>query len=420
MKYLVIGCSSAGIHAMEAIRQKDATGEITCLTKEQDLPYGRPLISYWLEGKIREEKMSLRPQEFFDRLGIRLCTGVEAVRLDLANRSVLTATGQSFTYDRLFLGCGGKPIVPPIEGLKAVPHFFFHTLADVKKIKLLVTPEDKVLIIGGGLIGLKAAESLTSLNARVTVVDLAPHLLSSIMGAGAAYMVQEAICAQGVEVKLNNSVAAVRMIGPRELAVTLKDGVQLMVNHLVVAVGVAPNLDLVQGTALSHRRGLLVDQHMQTNISGVYAGGDMVEFREMLSGQQKVVGIVLNAAMQGRVAGYNMAGFPLAFDGSMVCNSLNLFATNIVTMGESTAAGENKEILVSRPAPGVYRELVFRDGRLCGATLINDAERAGILRHLIYKQVEVDEVKEGLLAKTPQLLEIPFARWDEYYRDLTA
>jgi NAD(P)H-nitrite reductase large subunit len=421
MKYLIIGCSTAGIQAMEAIRQKDTSGEITCLTKEKELPYGRPLISYWLEGKIAEEYMSLRPKEFFNRRRIQLLSGEEAVKLDLDNRSVLTSTGRRLNYDRLFLGCGGKPIVPPIEGLDEVPYHFFHTLTDVKNIKLQITPGDEALVIGGGLIGLKAAESLASLKVRVTVVDLASHLLSSIMGPGPSQLVQQAVGDHGVQVKLNTSVTAVRMKSPKQLEVSLKDGSQLFVNHLIIAVGVAPDLDLVKGTALKYNRGLLVDQNMQTNVSGVYAGGDMVEFKEIISDQNRVVGIVLNAAMQGRVAGLNMAGSEAVYDGSMVCNSLNLFDTNIVTMGESAAFNrENKEFLISRPAAGVYRELVFRENRLCGATLINDYDRSGILRHLIYKKVDLDGFKELLQIKTPGLLEMPFAKWEEYYRDLTA
>ena len=182
MEYVIIGNSAAAVGAIEGIRLVDGTGTITVVSDEKHHSYSRPLISYLLQGKTDRERMKYRPDGFYTCNGCKTLFGITATRLDSANKSVELDDGSALIYDKLLIATGSSPFVPPMEGLEKVENrFSFMTLDNANALEKVLFSEARVLIVGAGLIGLKCAEGIRARVGKISVIDLAPRILSSIL-----------------------------------------------------------------------------------------------------------------------------------------------------------------------------------------------------------------------------------------------
>ena len=180
-RYVIVGNGTAAVGAIEGIRTTDRDGAITVVSEERRPVYGRPLISYYLEGKTGLDKMNYRPADFYEKNGCRVIFG-RAVSIDPEKKTVLLDGGESLPYDELCVATGSRPFVPPFEGLDTVEKkFSFMTLDDALALEKELDADARVLIVGAGLIGLKCAEGIKNRVGRVTVCDLADRVLSSIL-----------------------------------------------------------------------------------------------------------------------------------------------------------------------------------------------------------------------------------------------
>ena len=211
MRYVIIGGSAAAVGCIEGIRAVDKAGEITLVSREPYPFYGRPLISYLLEGKTTQDKLlAYRPADYEERMGVRALRGVSAVSVDSEKKTVLLEDGRTLPYDRLLLATGSNPFVPKMEGLDTVENrTSFMTLDDALSLRAMLGEgrDKRVLIVGAGLIGLKCAEGILSLAASIDVVDLAPRILPTTLPEEPAAIVQRQIERAGVRFHLNDSVA---------------------------------------------------------------------------------------------------------------------------------------------------------------------------------------------------------------------
>jgi len=323
MEYVIIGNSAAAIGAVEGIRQKDAEGNITIVSEEPYYAYSRPLISYLLAGTVDEDKMSYRGASFYEENNVSLLLGVKAVSIDIAGRQVILSNGKAVAYDKLLIATGGKPFVPPMKGGDKEGIYTFIKRDDVKKLQAVAKPAAKAVVIGAGLIGLKAAEGLVKCGVDVTVVELADRILSTILDEQAAAMVQDVLEQHGIKIILNNTVAEITGEG-KASGVILKDGTAQECDMVVVAIGVTPNADVARDTGIEINRGIKADDHMRTNIEDIYAAGDVAEAYDLVYEAQRVTPIWPNAFIQGEVAGRNMAGDDVTFDSGFARNSISL------------------------------------------------------------------------------------------------
>ncbi|MBS4026472.1 MAG: NAD(P)/FAD-dependent oxidoreductase, partial [Clostridia bacterium] len=309
MHYVIIGNSVAAAGAIEGIRQVDQEGMITLFSDEPYHIYSRPLISYYLADKVTGEQMKYRPEDFYRKNKVTACLGEKITLVEPDKSQVVLARGEKVAYDKLLIATGGKPFIPPIEGLDKENVHTFLKWEEVKKIKeKIVGGKKQVVILGAGLIGLKAAEGLSGAGCQVTVVDLADRVLSAILDKQAAAVVQQHLEEHRLKFCLENTVSEV--LGDQGVTwVVLKDGTQLPCDLLIVAIGVMPNVDVLGAESkMEINRGILVNQQMETNITGIYAAGDVAEGLERLSQERRVLPILPNAYRQGEVAGINMAG----------------------------------------------------------------------------------------------------------------
>lgn len=413
MRYVIIGNSIAAIHAIEAIRKHDRNGSLTVIARENEFVYGPPVISYWLEDRIATQDLGYRSEDFYVKNGVNLLSGVAALQIDTAQKKVIVSAGEPVPFDRLLIACGGEPIIPPVPGLTPENYYGFTRLADVKRLKKAIRPGKEAVIVGGGLIGLKAAESLTRCGVKVTVLELAGQILGSILPSNAAALVQSRMEQEGVTFLLNNTLTEVEPADGGFQLLTITSGGKLRADLLIMAIGVRPALGITKGTGLAVGRGILVDEYMRTNLENIYAAGDVAEERDLLTGKQRVNAILPSASRQGAIAGANMAGGNERSEGGLTFNSLQLFDLSLMTIGRILERDEGTTQTEAIKGRWQRRILYWTGDCLTGAILINDSENAGLLRDLIQKQIPISEGKERLLSRS-ELINLPSAFWERY------
>ena len=412
-RHLIIGNSVAAVAAAEAIREVDETGGIVMVSREPRHVYSRPLISYWLAGKVDDRRMDWRPRSFYDELKVRAVLGKEAVRLDAAKHVVELADGGRIGYEKLLIATGGTPIVPRIKGHDAAGVFTFTEWADAERVRDFIKQRKvgRAVVVGAGMIGVKTAEALAGIGVKVTVVELAPRVLAAALDEPAARLAAGAMTRAGVELRCGAEVEAVVARERHAAAVRLKGGEELPCELVVVAVGVAPNAQLARTAAgaVEVDRGVLVDDLMRTTAPDVYAAGDVAQGREALSGTKRAIPIWPGAFRQGRIAGLGMAGAePERYDGALVMNSVSVFGLATVSVGVAAQPPGDAEVLASeRAEPPAYRKVVLKGRRIIGAMLVGDIDRAGIFTGLIRSGTDVSSVKDLLLTEQFGVLSLP-------------
>lgn len=393
MEYVIIGNSTAGIAAAESIRKLDQAGSITILSDEAFPTYGRPLISYFLLGKTDAAHMNYRPADFYQKNNIRTMFSVRAEHIDTAKKQVLLQGGKKVKYDKLLVATGSRPFVPPMEGLDKNEYFTFMTYADALALEKQLAPEKKVLIVGAGLIGLKCLEGIADRVGKVTVVDMAPHILPSILDDYGASIIQKQLEKHGAEFYLSDSVASFE-----KGVAHLKSGATVPFDILVVAAGVRPNVELVKEAGGKVGRGILTDDRQETSLKDVYAAGDCTESYDITCGQSRILALLPNAQFQGSCAGTNMAGGEAHFTNAVPMNAIGFFGSHVLTAGSYFGdTYEEKE-------GETYKKLFFDGDKLNGFILIDLPERAGIYTSLLRNQTSLSEVDFEALKKDPGLL----------------
>ncbi len=388
-RYVIVGNGHAAVGCIEGIRSLDKAGEITVVSKEPHPVYSRPLISYYLQGKTDLERMKYRGDSFYDDNGCRVRYGVSAEAIDPKSKTVSLDNGETLAYDALCVAAGSSPFVPPFEGLKTVEKkFSFMTLDDALALEKALTKEARVLIVGAGLIGLKCAEGIRGRVGAITVCDLADRVLSSILDADCAAVVQKHLEDNGVRFLLSDT--AVRF---EPTTAYMKSGETVGFDILVLAVGVRANTSLVKNAGGTVNRGAIVDECMQTDLPAVWAAGDCAEGFDAALGANRVLAILPNAYMQGYTAGVNMAGGSAVFDNAMPMNSIGFFGLHMMT------AGCYDGVMSEERADGELKRFFFKDGLLNGFILLGATDRAGIYTALIRDKTPLDTVSFELTKK---------------------
>lgn len=395
MNYVIIGNSVAAVTAVSSIRENDKEGKITVISSENHHVYSRPLISYLLLGKVNEEKMKYRNDDFYKDNSCELLLGKTAKNIDNENKVVVLDDGKNIPYDKLLIATGSSPIIPPIEGLDSVKNkFSFMTLDDANAIQSVINKDSKVLILGAGLIGLKCAEGIANQVKKVTVVDMSDKILSSILDDNGAKIMQTHIESKGIEFILNKR--ATRF----ENNVAYLEDEKVEFDVLVLAVGVRANTSLLKDIGGEVNRGIIVNNKMETSINDIYAAGDCVELLDISSNENKVLALLPNAYMGGECAGSNMSGTDKTFNNAIPMNAIGFFGLNIITAGNYIG----DDIIQKNCDNNKYKRLFYKDDNLCGYILIGDIDKAGIYTSLIREKTPLSSIDFELVCEKPTLL----------------
>ena len=411
-KYVIVGASAAGIGAVEAIREVDPSGTITVVSEEPCPQYSRPMISDLVSGEADFNRMMCREDDFWEKNNVHALTGRTVTSLALTEGYIVLEKGDHVNFEKLLIATGGRPFVPKIEGADKKGVFTFTTVSDAENLAAKIESSRSAVVIGAGLIGVSVTEALVNRGLKVTMVELKNNILSLILDVKASEMVENVIRKVGVTIVTGQTVQ--RILGKPEDdhvvgGVVFTGGERVQCDMVVIAIGVVPRLELVSGTDLKTNRGIIVDKHMHTSVPNVYASGDVAEAYDFLFGENRLLPLWPLAQLEGKVAGYNMAGKKADYPGGTAMSALKYFGLPIISVGITNPEdSESHEFLVKQePGRNLYKKIVLKDNVIVGLTLINEIENAGVLFHLMKNGANVKKFRHELLSEDFSLATLP-------------
>ncbi len=405
-EYLIIGNSAGAIGAAEGIRTVDGTNPAVLVSDEPYLSYSRPLISKYLAGERSIEEIWFRPADFYSNNRIDLLPGVKVESLDVENHAARLADGRKIEWRKLLLATGGTPIVPRLTGNVKEGVFTFLTIDDAKAVDKYIAKGMRAIVIGGGLIGISAAEALTKRGLEVIVVEMKDRILNTILNEEASAIAAEAYTKAGVKFITNQTVREI-VGGTKTTGVILNDGTKITCNLVIMAIGVQPRTELALQAGLKVNRGILVDRFMATSHPDVYAAGDVAEAYDFVYQENRVTPIWPNAYIGGRVAGLNMAGLKTEYAGGTIMNSLSYFGLDIATAGAVAPLPFPDCEVISQRSDGAYKQIILSSNRIIGMVFVGDIERAGVIFGLMRDKVDVTSLKQALVTDDFGLAYLP-------------
>ena len=368
MKLVMVGNGMAGVRTLEELLKiAPDLYDITVYGAEAHANYNRILLSPVLAGEMKLQDIMLNDVDWYREHGIKLHLGKTIVRIDRGGRKVIADDGSEERYDRLLLATGSKPIILPIPGhdLKGVL-----TYRDVADTEAMIAASDRVkraVVIGGGLLGLEAANGLKLRGMDVTVVHLMPWLMERQLDKTAADMLQKSLEKKGLRFELPRETAAIVERDGHVAGVQFKNGDVVAADLVVMAVGIRPNVDLALASGLHCNRGVVVNDTMQTYDPAIYSVGECVAHRG------STYGLVAPLFEMAKVCANHLAQFGIGrYQGSVTSTKLKVTGVDLFSVGNFTSSEDSEEVVLHDSVGGVYKKLVLRDNRLVGAVLYGD------------------------------------------------
>jgi nitrite reductase (NADH) large subunit len=404
-KLVLIGNGMAGVRTLEELlKLAPDLYEITVFGEEPHPNYNRILLSPVLAGEQQLEQIVLNDRAWYADHDIRLHTGAKVTSVDRVKRQV-TATSLSgeiihASYDRLLLATGSKPFILPIPGVDLQGVVSYRDIADTEAMIAAATQYPNAVVIGGGLLGLEAANGLAKRGMQVTVVHLAPWLMERQLDQTAAGLLQSSLEAQGLQFKLAAQTEALISDAPvtadsrpRVTGVRLKDGSLLPADLVVMAVGIRPNTELAEAMHLHCQRGVVVSDVLQTVTDPrVYAVGECAAHRGV------AYGLVAPLFEQAKVAANHLAQMGIGrYAGSQTSTKLKVTGIDLFSAGNFMGGEQCEEIVLSDPSSGVYKKLVIENDKLVGACLYGDTVDGAWYFKLLRSGDSVAEIRDRLM-----------------------
>ena len=413
-RLVVVGNGMAGVRAVEELlKLAPDRYAITIFGAEPHPNYNRILLSPVLAGEQTLDDIILNPLAWYEEHGIRLHAGKKVVSIDRIRREVVANDGTREPYDRLLLATGSNPFILPVPGHDLEGVLTYRDIHDTQRMIEASSRHRRAVVIGGGLLGLEAANGLALRGMEVTVVHLMPWLMERQLDATASRMLQKKLEAKGLRFKLEAQTEAIvgetetlspaldRSIpapmgtpggGRRVTGVRLKDGTLLEADLVVMAVGIRPNVDLAKSAGLHCDRGIVVNDTLQTFDPRIYAVGECVSHRGT------AYGLVAPLFEMAKVCANHLAHFGIGrYAGSVTSTKLKVTGVDLFSAGDFHGGDGTEEIVLADPAAGVYKKLVLRDEKLVGAVMYGDTVDGAWYFRLLREARSVAEIRDRLM-----------------------
>ncbi|MEY8356394.1 FAD-dependent oxidoreductase [Lachnospiraceae bacterium 54-53] len=370
--YLILGNGAAGVSAAEAIRERNSTCAIVMVTKEECLPYSRPMLTKAVMGKNDREELLLHDPSWYEKMGILNLTGRKAERIDTEEREVVFEGGVRLKYDKCIYALGSECFIPPIPGHEKDEVIAIRRLSDTEKINSLLPKTRNAVVIGGGVLGLEAAWELKKAGLSVTILEQGPGLMARQLDEEAGKFLESMILKKGIDVRFS---VRIREIEGRDrvTGVRLEEGTVIPADLVIVSAGVRANAAMAEEAGARTGRAVIVNEHMETTIPGLYACGDCAEYEGIN------YAIWPQAVEMGKAAGANAAGESISYRTVTAAITFHGMDTSLFAVGD-TGKDPEKDYEVRREedaAGKIYSSRYYLDGKLAGAILIGDISDMG-------------------------------------------
>ena len=367
---------------------------IAVIGEEPRLAYNRVLLSSVLAGETASHDIELKPASWWRERGVTLKYGSRATEIDVGRRELKIENDESIEFSKLVLATGSTPLRLNVPGADLPGVNTFRDTRDVDLLLTLAAQKKRVVVVGGGLLGLEAAYGLAKAGAPVTLVHLMDRLMERQLDAPAAHLLKSLVERKGIRILLNASTA--RILGESKVeGVELADGRRIGADAVIFAAGIRPNVALANEAGIKVNRGIVVDDVLQTNADGIFALGECAEHRGIC------YGLVEPAYEQARVLARHLAGRDAAYQGSVVATNLKVSGVSVFSAGDFIGAEGSESIVLSDLRRGAYKKLVITEGRLSGAVLIGDVTDALWYLELMRGCEKVARIRKDMMFGRP-------------------
>jgi nitrite reductase (NADH) large subunit len=393
MKLVMVGNGMAGVRTLEELLAL-APGlyDITVFGAEPHPNYNRILLSPVLAGEQTLKDIVLNDLAWYRENGIDLRLGRRVMRIDRVAREVVADDGARERYDRLLLATGSNPVSLPIPGVDLDGVLTYRDIQDTQRLIEASSKHKTAVVIGGGLLGLEAANGLKLRGMDVTVVHLMPWLMERQLDATAGGLLRSTLEAKGLKFRLETQTEAILAGDGRVRAIRLKSGDELPADLVVMAVGIRPNVELAQAAGLHCNRGIVVNDTMQTYDPRVYAVGECVNHRGT------AYGLVAPLFEMARVCASHLARYGIGrYTGSSLSTKLKVTGVDLFSAGDFNGGAGTEDIVLADPGAGVYKKLVIRDDKLVGAVMYGDTVDGSWYFKLLRDGKSVAEIRDRLM-----------------------
>jgi NAD(P)H-nitrite reductase large subunit len=397
-RHVIVGGGTAGMNAVTTIRQYDrGASEIVLVAAER--PYSRMVLPYYLQGSISESHVYTATPARLRALDVQTYLQ-RATSLNTQANILTLDDGTELPYDDLLIATGSSAVRPPVPGADGQGVHSFWTLEQAQGVVRNIRAGCHVVMVGAGFIAFTILNAILARGAKLTVVEIAPQILPRMIDREGATLVEQWLRDHGVTIRTSAQLTTIEEAGGQQ-RLRFRESGDVLADLVIMATGIRTNLDWLAGSGIEIRHGILVDEHLRSNVPNVYAAGDVAEGRDLVTGQPALHAIEPTAMEHGRVAGANMAGQPLAYRGSLLMNIVEVQGLEIASFGawDDPQAEVFSALKPERPA---YRKLLWHGDRITGAMLLGRAEDVwttndvGMLKGLVQSGVRLGEWKPYL------------------------
>jgi NAD(P)H-nitrite reductase large subunit len=400
-KHIIIGNSAAALSAIKAIRENDPQADISLVSAEDCYAYSPVLLTYYMAGKISRDQVFLTDPDYYAKTGVRLVLNNRAEEIDVDRSQVILADGQTLGFDRLLIATGSSAKKLGVDGDELPGIFTLKTIADADRILSFTETKKDIAILGGGLIGMQAANALTGTGRRITLIIGSGQPLSQNVDGECSRFITHSIEHSGLSVLFNTRVEHISKDDQR-LGLQLSSGESFAVDAAIVGKGVRPNTGLAESAGLEVDWGIVVDSHMNTSVPGIFAAGDVAQGLNQATGDRQVVATWVNACVQGKAAGTNMSG------GDLSCSGLNgnvcsVLGNSVASVGITRPDPErHRSRSYTHPSGLFYRNIIFNEAdEIAGAIMMGQVADIGLIRNMIVNRVQVPVNMQDRIARGP-------------------
>jgi NAD(P)H-nitrite reductase large subunit len=405
MDHIIIGAGPAGVVAAETLRAADPGGTVTIIGAEAEAPYSRMAIPYLLAEDIGEAGTHLRHGAgHYPDKGIEVRQG-RVSGISPGSKTISIEGDGTLAYDRLLIATGSNATRPPIAGMDLPGIENCWTLEDARAIAADAKEGSRVVLLGAGFIGCIVLEALATRKVQLTVIEMEDRMLPRMMDDVGGDMIKRWCVGQGVAVMTSTRVMGIESASGGGLRLSLGDGGTLDADLVVCATGVAPNMGFLDGSGIATDQGILVDNHLQTNVAGIYAAGDVAQGPDASTGERMVHAIQPTATEHGRVAGLNMAGRDTYYRGSLIMNVLNTVGLISSSYGLWDGVAGGDRAVAADPDNFKYLRLEFDGDVLVGALALGLTQHVGVMRGLVQTGVALGPWKDRLMVDPHRVME---------------
>ena len=389
-RYLIIGNGVAGARAAVKIREADQKGEIHIFTEEAYPFYYRVRFPEFVAGEVTIKNLTIHTKEWYRSKEISIHLEEPITEINVPKKEVTSQKGKTYAYDLLLMATGGNAFVPPIKGIDKKGVFTLRTMNDAICMKEFSEGVKQAILIGGGLVGLETGGALLRRGIKVAVIEYNPRILPRQMDPEGAQILQGKMESMGFSFFLNSQ--SEEILGKETVeGLRLKDGRTIEGQMAIISAGVKPNIKLAQVMGLETKNGILVNDRLETKTEGVFAAGDVAEHKG------RSYGIWPAAQRQGEIAGVNMAGGDVFYEGTVVSNTLKVVGIDLTAAGDIDAEEKLECVVKSDREKCVYCKVAFKEDKIVGCILLGDVEGKSEILSAVEKNIDIKQIKESIL-----------------------